>query len=311
MNRLPTCAISYHQAALRAYTWMAKVQNPDGSWNSEYGQRAQTYHELPDASLKQSHHGIYLATGLWHYHLATGDLSLAQQLWPTLERACTFVLQLQTDHGDILWGRDANNQILDDSLITACSAIYKSFGSALNLCDAFHIKRPAWAQAYSQLGNALRQKPERFDRSWASKKRYAMDWFYPFLSGVITGETGRQQLQSRWQEFVVPELGCLCVNDHPWVTVAESAELCLALASLQMTAPAQQILQQLMQFQDDNDGGFWTGYVHTDEALWPEEKTTWTAAAVLLACDSLWQLTPAGQLFLHHRAETPSPSSCR
>lgn len=293
----------HNDAAKRAYQWLAKAQNTDGSWYSEYGQRAETYHDLPDAKLKQSHHGIYLATGLWHYHLATADLALIKQLWPTLEQAAAFVLQLQTEHGDILWGKDGDNQLLDDSLITACSAIYKSLGCALNLCDKLTLQRPYWVQAYRRLGEALRHKPERFDRSWASKKRYAMDWFYPFLSGVVAGQAGRDQLLQRWQEFVVPELGCLCVNDHPWVTVAETAELCLALTSLGLSEQAEQLLQQLLQFQDDSDGGFWTGYVHTDEALWPEEKTTWTAAAVLLATDSLLHLTPAGRLFMNHRAE--------
>jgi hypothetical protein len=33
--------------------------------------------------------------------------------------------------------------------------------------------------------------------------------------------------------------------------------------------------------------------------LWPEEKLTWTNAAVLLAADVLYNLTPAGQMFSH------------
>lgn len=293
----------FHEQAKRAYHWLAEQQNDDGSWYSEYGQRADSYHDLPDAELKQAHHGIYLATGLWHFYLATKDLSPGRQLWPCLERAAHFVLALQTEHGDILWGKDGNNQLLDDSLITACSAIYKSLGCALNLCDALRIRRPNWQCAYKKLGHALRQKPERFDRSWASKQRYAMDWFYPYLSGVHAGSPGQQSLLQRWQEFVVPNLGCLCVNDHPWVTVAESAELCLALASVGMQDKATELLGQLLQYQDESDGGFWTGYVHSDEALWPEEKTTWTAAAVVLAADSLYRITPAADLFINHRPE--------
>jgi len=289
--------------ARRAYRWLADKQNSDGSWFSEYGQRLESFHDLPDPMLKQAHHGVYLATGLWHYWLATGDKSLLFELLPTLAKAVQFVLGLQTAAGDVLWGLDSNDQVLDDSLVTACSAVYKSLASALNIADLLGCHRPQWHQAYRKLGRALRQSPERFDRSWASKQRYSMDWFYPVMSGVLQGQAATARLQQRWQEFVVPEFGCLCVNDHPWVTVAESAELCLALASAGRGDQARLMLDRLMQFQDGLDGGFWTGYVYSDEALWPEEKTTWTAAAVLLAADSTTQFTAAGNLFLHHRPE--------
>lgn len=293
----------YHDQARRAYQWLAEQQNADGSWFSEYGTRAQTYHDLPDPALKQSHHGLYLATGLWHFWLATEDLSVVEALFSTVDQAVAFTLALQTEHGDVLWGRDQHNTVLDDALVTACCSIYKSLACALNLAELLALPRPQWARAYGALGKALRDKPHRFDRSWQSKRRYAMDWFYPVLSGVIDSDQAAMHLNQRWNEFVIADLGCLCVNDHPWVTVAETAELCLALSSAGMTEKARLMLTQLVQFQDKNNGGFWTGYVHTDEALWPEEQTTWTAAAVLLAIDSVLQLTPAANLFRTHRPE--------
>jgi hypothetical protein len=33
--------------------------------------------------------------------------------------------------------------------------------------------------------------------------------------------------------------------------------------------------------------------------IWPEERTTWTNAAVLMAADALYDLTPASRLFGH------------
>jgi len=36
-----------------------------------------------------------------------------------------------------------------------------------------------------------------------------------------------------------------------------------------------------------------------DSVIYPEEKTGWTAAAVLLAWDALNELTPAGKIFSH------------
>jgi hypothetical protein len=47
----------------------------------------------------------------------------------------------------------------------------------------------------------------------------------------------------------------------------------------------------------DTDGGYWTGYVYPDKAVWPEEKTTWTLGAMLLAADALSGHTGASGLF--------------
>ena len=33
----------------------------------------------------------------------------------------------------------------------------------------------------------------------------------------------------------------------------------------------------------DADGMYWTGYVYADDAVWPVEKTAWTAGSALLA----------------------------
>jgi hypothetical protein len=35
------------------------------------------------------------------------------------------------------------------------------------------------------------------------------------------------------------------------------------------------------------DGSYWTGYVYDDEAVWPEERSSWTSAAVVLAADAI------------------------
>jgi hypothetical protein len=47
----------------------------------------------------------------------------------------------------------------------------------------------------------------------------------------------------------------------------------------------------------DEDGGYWTGYNFRDKVIWPKEKTTWTAGAILLAADALIEHTGAARLF--------------
>ena len=41
-----------------------------------------------------------------------------------------------------------------------------------------------------------------------------------------------------------------------------------------------------MQHLRDDDGSYWTGLVFADGVRWPVERTTWTAAAVVLAADA-------------------------
>jgi hypothetical protein len=52
-----------------------------------------------------------------------------------------------------------------------------------------------------------------------------------------------------------------------------------------------------MQHLRDDDGAYWTGLVFADGVRWPVERTTWTAAAVVLAADALSGATPASGLF--------------
>ena len=158
------------------------------------------------------------------------------------------------------------------------------------------ILKPQWREARRKLGAALRHRPERFDRNWESKARYAMDWFYPVLAGVFQGEQGLERINARWHEFVEPDLGCRCENHQPWVTVAESCELTMALLSVGDVARARALFEGLWQWRDEA-GVFWTGYQFEEDVLWPLEKPTWTSGAVLLAADALSQSTTASRLF--------------
>jgi hypothetical protein len=206
------------------------------------------------------------------------------------------VLALQTEHGDIHWAVDADGVPKCDALVTGCSSIYKSLECAHNIAVTVGEDRGHWVVAREQLGIALRTRPERFDRTWESKARYSMDWFYPVLTGVLSAADGRARLNSRWDEFVEQKLGCRCVADEPWVTVAESCELVMALLAADDHARAVEVYSWLHQWRL-GDGSYWTGYQLVEDLLWPDEKPTWTAGAILLAADALTEHTPAAKLF--------------
>jgi hypothetical protein len=123
-----------------------------------------------------------------------------------------------------------------------------------------------------------------------------MDWYYPVLGGAVSGPAATERLAADWDRFVVPGLGARCVADRPWVTGAETCELALALAAAgQRDAAVEQVAA--MQHLRHDDGSYWTGFVYPDDARWPVERTTWTAAAVVLASDALAAATPACGLF--------------
>lgn len=281
-----------YDEARQAYYWLEQNQEANGSWLAAYKGG-----KVEDGTRAESNFVAYVATGVWHYYLVTRDVSFLERMWPVVERAIGFVLRLAGDHGQIYWCEDTTLGIREDSLVTGCSSIYKSLECALNIATTLEEKVPHWALARTRLGNALKHHPECFDRTWDSKSRFAMDWYYPVLTGVISGMQARQHLRSRWNHFVVNEFGCHCVDDEPWVTVAESCELTMALLAAGEYPRAVQLFSWLHQFRDEEDGSYWTGYVYRDEALWPEEKPTWTAGAILLAADALSNTTAAAHLF--------------
>lgn len=278
-------------AAERAYRWLADKQLADGSWWAAYRNG-----EPDNRERRESNFVAYVATGVWHHYLVTADSGFLAELWPVVDKAMEFVLRLQSQHGEIDWAVDEDGNPKGDALITGCSSIHKSLECAHNIAATLGEARPHWLHARERLGQALRNKPERFDRTWESKARYSMDWFYPVLAGVFTGAAARERLAARWEDFVEPGLGCRCVVEEPWVTVAESCELVMALLAAGDHARAVELYSWLHQWRSEQ-GDYWTGYQFADKVLWPDERPSWTAGAILLAADALTGYTGASALF--------------
>ena len=78
------------------------------------------------------------------------------------------------------------------------------------------------------------------------------------------------------------------------------SEMCIrdrALLAAGEREQAAELFSWLTQWRDV-DGAWWTGYQFAERVLWPKEKPTWTAGAVLLAVDALTHHTAASRLFL-------------
>lgn len=276
----------HHDRAALAYRWLADRQNPDGSWYAAY-QDADTGPAEPSDLGKESHFCAYPAAGVLHHYLATRDDAFRRRMWPMVRAATEFVLAAQRPGGEIGWRTAApdtgDGETGEDlALLTGCCSVYHSLRCALALADLAGEPQPGWELAAGRLAHALRHHPERF----ADKSRYAMDWYYPVLTGVVRGPAAAARLRERWHDFVVPGLGVRCVTTNPWVTGGESAELALALWAAGQPGQAARVLHWLGHLRT-GEGLYWTGYVFADDAIWPEELTTWTAGAVLLASAAL------------------------
>ena len=279
------------EASERAFLWLKDNQLIDGSWYAEY------LKSIPTTNRRETNFSAYIATGLWHYYLIFEDKDFIETMLPTLAKALDFVLSMQTEGGDIYWASEEGKEILDDSLITGSSSIYKSLECAAAIFSIFDKPVESILIAMNKLKISINENPQRYDRSWESKSRYSMDWYYPVLCGVYDKEKSIKQINSKWSEFIEEGMGCKCVKEEPWVTVAESSELVTALVKIGLYNEAETLFNSLHQWRDEKDGLYWTGYVYADKKFWPVEKPTWTAGAVLIAADALYKFTPGSELF--------------
>jgi len=284
------CAMALTAAGLleparAAFDWCRTQQRDDGSWPMQYRRGV-----IEDAN-SDSNFCAYIATGVWHHVLVTGDWSFADTMWPTVRAAIDFVLGLQSRTGEIYWARASSGPV-PEALLTGCASIYHSIRCALALADSLGDPAPEWEVALGRLRHAITAHPEVF----TEKPHHSMDWYYPILTGAIRGVDAADRIDARWSEFVVDNLGVRCVDDHPWVTGAETCELVIALDAIGRRTSA---LSQFaaMQHLREHDGSYWTGLVFTDGKRWPVERTTWTGAAVILAADALSHTTAGSGLF--------------
>ncbi|NGN67121.1 prenyltransferase [Streptomyces sp. A7024] len=272
-------AAGEHARAEAAYEWLAAHRLPDGSWYAAY---ADGDAEQPTDRGRETNFVAYIAVGVWHHHLSTGDDAFLERMWPAVRDAVEFVLALQQPGGQIGWKREPDGAALTDALLTGSSSIHQALRCALAIAERRGEPQPDWELAAGQLGHAIRRHPERF----LDKDRFSMDWYYPVLGGAVTGAAAKERIEADWDRFVVPGLGVRCVSDRPWVTGGESAELALALWAMGERERAHEILRSIQHLRAP-DGMYYTGYVFEDDAIWPAELTAWTAGSLLLAVAAL------------------------
>jgi hypothetical protein len=278
--------------AERAYQWLADHQRHDGSWHHYYLADGVEDPKF-DANVI-----AYVAAGALHHYLLTEDRGFLETMWPVVERAVEWVLDLQTARGEIIWARHPDGTPWPFALLTGSSSILHSLRCAIAVAEELGHERPDWELSAALLSNVIRTVPDAFE----PKLRWAMDWYYPVLGGAVLGDDGRRHLAAKWDVFVMEGRGVRCVSDRPWMTAAETCECVMAHLAVGEDDKARDLFRWAQALRAD-DGAYFTGLVYPQRKTFPgDECSTYTAAAVVLAHDALTGASPASGLFVDHDA---------
>jgi hypothetical protein len=288
------CAMGRAEAAQAAYRYMVETQDDNGGWAAE--RRGGKVTRIT----QESNHAAYFATGVWHLHCHKPDPAFLAETWPAVQRATDFVLSMQLASGAIAWAQK-NGKVWQAPLLTGSSSVHGSLVCAIRIAERLGHERPEWHIARERLARVLRHHAAVFVETDLPEKpgRHSMDWYYPVLGGALRGAAGRARLLDAELNaaFVEDGVGCRCVKDKPWYTVAETCELVLALHAAGLTQRARKMLGWTRWLRTE-EGAYWTGATHPDGVIFPEgEQTTWTAAAVLIASDAVQQASTTSDFF--------------
>jgi hypothetical protein len=302
-------AVAGREAAVAAaLDCLAQRQEPDGGWTGELGAGIPMDESgeriAPPATpvtARDTNFTGYAAVTVLRCALALDAPRLIARHETMVTRALDWVAARQRSGGDIVWRDPDPDQPLDevDSLRAGNASLYKSFEAGLRIADALGHKKPSWARARQRIAHAFTHTPALFDRKGEDRSNYAMDWYYPVLTGAIAGPAGAARLDAGWDRFVVADLGCRCVAEEPWVTAAETAELALACLTLGRREAARGLIADLASLAKGGKG-YWMGWQFDLGMIWPKERPGWTSAAVVLAADALEGLSPGSDLLIRH-----------
>ena len=287
-NKLDSCKL--------AFQWLIENQNIDGSWHAKYDDLK------PIEKNKPTHFAPYIAVAALHFYKITSDKEFLKKLWPTIESAINFTTNLQISNGTIPWSIDSKGLIEEDYLLTGSSSILKSIecGLAISkiLGEQKNIRK--WLKCYELLSDAIKNPSGKFDLL-KDRKRFSMDWYYPILSGCLNNDEKSFYIQKVFNDFYTEDIGIKCVVEEPWVTVAETSEFIISLVGCGDENTARRLLFDVFNISDQN-GIPYMGWQYEENIFWPEEKPSWTSAALIIAADTVLNYSDASDLFIKNQS---------
>ena len=262
--------------------WFFNNLNAEGHIASEF------INEKVSKSYYESHHAPYIFLPLYQKFLIDSDIDYLVEYKNKIQDIYNATLAFADSEGFLFWAKDEGGYS-DNSLITASCSVHISLKTYEKIAGILDLD----SNHKEILLNQEKINSNKFDRDGVSRKRFSMDNYYPFLCGI-----GNDELISKTlSDFYNEGLGIKCVIEEPWVTFAESSEFIISLVVMNRKEDAKKILEEIMRFQDSR-GIFPTGYQYEVDILWPDEFSTWTNAAVIIAADCVFGISKKGNVFL-------------
>ena len=184
-----------HAEAERAYDWLRAHAAPRRLLARVLPRRRRSKEPTLDTNVT-----CYVATGVWHHYLVTGDTAFLDELWPVGRARHRLRARLPAPRPARSRGTPTRRADGTGALLTGSSSIYHSLRCAIAIAERLGHERPDWELSLGSLAIAIAHRPERF----LDKDRWAMDWYYPILGGVLRGHAGAARAsRRRWDTFVV------------------------------------------------------------------------------------------------------------
>jgi hypothetical protein len=266
-----------HDLALFAYRWLLAAQRKDGSWLAAYNADGMATADYVDTNAVG-----YVASGVLAHLMATGDDRTCDELYPMVEVALDYVADYERGTGEVPWSVDGDGKESPLRLLAGSSSLVSSFRHGAELASRLGRDGARWRAASARIAGEIVANEEGF----ADKSEFAMDWYYPVLSGVLNGEQAKRRLTEGESTFVTSD-GVLCRSDRRWVTSAETAEAAIAYVRAGDAEMGKTLFATLADKQLAG-GGYLTGLVYPERSEFPKgESTSYSDAAVLIAADVL------------------------
>ena len=272
-------ACGLREPARRAYRWLRETQRADGSWA-----RSVESGRVTDPAA-ESHHAAYVAVGAWHEYLVTGDERHALTMWPTVRRAVDWALGLGTTRGEVLWERDAAGRAGD---VRAAVRVREHPPEPALRGGAGRAGRRPAAGLGARGGPARARWCARHPEAFADKSRFSMDWYYPVLGGAVRGAgrgppAGGGVGRRSW--FPGSASGASATS--PWVTGGRDLRAGARAGRARDARPGARGCSRACSTCATRTAPTGPAGSSPTRRRCPRERSTWTAAAVVLAADAL------------------------
>ena len=179
-----------------------------------------------------------------------------------MRRGLDLVVRMQLAGGAVSWALRPDGTPDDTALLTGNASLFQALRCGIALADLAGEAQPDWDLAVTDLGEALRERPEAF----ADRSRYSMDWYYPVLGGAVPRNRRGDRIDARLGHASSFPASAFAASPtirgspapRPANWCSRSPPPALRDAALEQFAA--------MQHLRDDEGAYFTGFVYADDA---------------------------------------------